>query len=278
MRARRSIVVGFVLGALVAIPLEAAADGGAYIQFDETHYLPGDTATGTGYVAIPKNHQDVLGQGPFFVYVVPPNAWIEEGKPLPNDVIRVGTAAIEREQGKAFEIRTTFTVPDVPGDYYTVQLCNAPCTIAGFREVLTGSLSIVQTGREAQLLNEQQELYGKYYGVRHKLRKATRAIEELETQLADARGSATELSLEVDRLRLAEAPSTPAIADPSARAASDDRPLVEAWALVTIAIALLVALVSVALAIVFSRRRVPRLVVPDTIAELDEATEVLVGR
>lgn len=270
MRARRGIVVGMIVGAILAVPIEAAGDGGAYIQFDETHYLPGSSAIGTGYVSIPLTRQDLLERGPFFVYVVPPNAWIEENRPLPGGVIRVGTATIEHENGRAFAILATFTVPDVVGDYYSVQVCNDPCTISGFRETLSGSISIVQTVREAQLLNENQELYGRNWGLRRKARKAERANEELEVLLADGRVSVTELSFEVNRLQreLAAARTTSAAA--TVAPASDDRPLVDAWALVAIVGALIAALLAVALAVVFGRRTAPRIVVPDTIAELDD--------
>lgn len=273
MRARRSIVVVLVLGALLAWPVQATADGGAYIEFDETHYLPGDPASGTGYVAIPESRQGLLEHGPFSVYVVPPNAWIQAGEPLPDGAIRVGTATIEPERGTAFEIRVTFTVPQVPGDYYNVQICNEPCTITGFREPLSGSISIVGTEREAQLLNEQQELYGQYWSVRHQLRKARRAIEELGGNTPGGERVA-QLNAEVDRLRRqleeATAPPIETNAPVLVVPASSDRPLIDAWALVTIAIALLIALTSVALGVVFSRRHVAKLVVPDTIAELDE--------
>ena len=276
MRVRRAIVVGSVVGALLAWPIEAAADGGSYITFDQTHYLPGDTAQFSGYFAVPRARQDLLEQGPFYVYVVPPRAWLEEGKPLPAGVIRVGTATIVHEEATTFEMVAAFTVPDVSfGDYYNVQVCNDPCTIAGFREPLYGSISIVQTEREAQLLNEQQELSGKYWSIRGKYRKANRALEELETQLADSRGSVTELSFEVNRLQRADALPVTVRTTPSV---SDDRPLVEAWALVAIAIAAFIALASIGIAMVFSRRNVPRLVVPDTIAELDEVTGELAVR
>ncbi|MGH2635045.1 MAG: hypothetical protein ACRDHU_02710 [Actinomycetota bacterium] len=273
--------MGLVLGTLLAWPLEAGADGGAYIQFDETHYLPGDSAAGEGYVSIPENQQGLLERGPFAVYVVPPNAWIEEGEPLPGGVIRVGTATIEHEKGTEFEIRVTFTVPDVPGDYYNVQVCNEPCTTAGFRETLSGTISIVQTEREALLLNEQQELYGRNWGLRHELRKARRALEELESNVPGGERVA-ELNAEVDRLQreldaATESPIQTNAVIPVVPA-SDDRPLVEAWALVAIAMAMLVGLVSIVLAIVFSRRATPRFVVPDTIAELDEQSEELAPR
>ncbi len=278
MRARRSIVVGFVAGVLLAAPHEAAADGGAYIDFGRTHYLPGETAEGVGYVSIPERRQDLLERGPFTVYVLPPGAWIEAGMPIPAGAIPVGTATITREDGAIFEVETTFTVPDVPGDYYQVQLCNSPCTIAGFSEPLSATISIVQTEREATLLNEYQDLYSKNWSLRRQARKATKANEELTADLARNRETVTELSAEVARLQAelgsANAPSPVTLAA-APSPADRDRPLVDAWALVAIGGALITALVAIVLALVFSRRNSTPFIVPDTIEELDNTVEEL---
>jgi hypothetical protein len=285
MRARRGIVVGFVLGACLSLPLEAAADGGAFIEFrggsgsgaGGTHFLPGDGASGTAYVSVPGKWQDLLDRGPFYVYVVS-RGWIREGRPLPEGAIRVGTATIEHDSRTQFVIHMSFTVPDVPGDYYNVQICNDPCTISGFREPLTGSMSIVQTTREARLLNEQQKLWGRNWSLQRQLRKANKANGELTVGLEQTNRSNIELTAEVDRLESALADATNADPSTGASQVDSDRPLVEAWALLAIVVALLVALVSVALGLIFSRRHAARIIVPDTIAELDEEPSELVPR
>jgi hypothetical protein len=285
MRARRWIVVGFVLGACLALPLEAAADGGAFIEFrggsgsgaGGTHFLPGDSASGLSYVSVPERWQDLLDRGPFYVYVVS-RGWIREGRPLPEGAIRVGTATIEHETRTTFLIRMSFQVPDVPGDYYNIQICNDPCTVSGFREPLTGSMSIVQTTREAQLLNEQQKLWGRNWSLQRQLRKANKANGELTAGLEQSNRSNIELSAEIGRLESALEDATNADAATGTSSVDNGRPLVEAWALVAIVVALLVALVSVALGVIFSRRHAARIVVPDTIAELDGETPELVRR
>lgn len=283
MRVRRGLVVGFVIGVTLTVPLEAGADGGAFIEFrggtgsgaGGTHFLPGDPAEGTAFVSVPKRFQDLLDRGPFYVYLVQGRGWIEPGRPMPEGTLRLGTATITPDSGTVFAIGMTFTVPDLPGDYYSVQICNDPCTIAGFRETLSGTISIVQTEREARLLNEQQKLYGQYWSVRRKLRKASRALEEQGVVISsedDAR--LTELTAEVERLEreLASQQSIPPTNE--VVSSSDARPLVDAWALVAIVGALIVALLTIALALVFSRRTMPRIVVPDTIAELEGETEL----
>jgi hypothetical protein len=286
MRARRWIVIGFVLGASLALPIQAAsADGGAFIEFrggsgsggGGTHFLPGDVATGTGYVYVPERWQDLLDRGPFYVYVVT-RGFIREGRPLPPGAMRVGTATIEHDSRTSFLVRMSFTVPDVPGDYYNVQICNDPCTVSGFREPLTGSMSIVQTTREAQLLNQQQKLWGENWSLERQVRKANKANEDLTAGLEQSNRSNIELTAEVARLEGELEVATNAGPATGAAQVDADRPLVEAWALLAIVIALLVALVSVALGLIFSRRHAARIVVPDTIAELDEEPSELVPR
>ncbi len=263
MRARRSIVAGFVVGMLLALPHPAAADGGAYLDFGATHYLPGQAARGVGYVSIPANKQDLLDRGPFFVYVLPPGAWIEPGKPVPPDAIRVGTATIAQEDKTVFEVRASFTVPDVTGDYYQVQLCNSPCTIAGFSEPLTATISIVQTAREGELLDEYQKLYGKNWSLRRQSKKAARANDELAAELATSRETVATLSADVERLRAelaaGTAPAAAAFVDARASSSAGDRPIVDAWALVAIVGALIVALAAIALGLGFGRRSAKRL-------------------
>src|SRR5712691_1452334 len=152
MRAFRWIIVATVVGATLAVPTEAVADGGAYIAFDKTHYLPGDTAVGEAYVYLLKKQQGLLDRGPFFAYLLPRGATISKGNPIPNGAIRLGTFSIELSRPKWFELRISFTVPDVPGAFYSVGACNDPCTIPGFREPLTGLISVVRTLREGRLL------------------------------------------------------------------------------------------------------------------------------
>ena len=284
MRARRSIVVGFVAGVLLAAPHEAAADGGAYIALDRTHYLPGQTAVGEAYVYVPEKQADLFERGPFYLYVVPGGAAVREGEPIPDGVIRVGTVSFEKYARESYEGHATFTVPDVPGDYYALAMCNDPCTISGFREPLTATISIIQTAREGELLNAYQELWGKNWGLRHQAKKAERQYAELEASLTGSREAVAELSAEVARLetelKAASVPSPVALAAPSVERVErvvEDRPLVDAWALVAIVGALIVALLAVALAVVFGRRT-PRIIVPDTIAELDDEPALLAER
>ena len=262
MRTFRWILMGLVAGTILALPTVASADGGAYIDLNKTHFLPGESAVGTTYVYVPENKADVLQRGPFYLYVVPNGASVQEGKPIPDGVIRVGTVTFQKDQAESYELRTTFTVPDLPGDYYSLQVCNDPCTVSGFREPLSGQISIVQTAREGDLLTEQQRLQGKVWSLGRKEKKAEKTIEELTGELQTSEDSRASLSAQLDALGSAQAEAPASSTRPAAR------PLIDGWAGAMIAGAL------AALALVFATRRRQRpepVVVPDTIQELEDA-------
>ena len=237
MRALRGTAATILIAIALAVPAPARADGGALISFTQTHYLPGDVAEGEGYVYVPKQHRGLLDRGPFYAYLANGGAGDQD---LP-----LGTVEIEPYRRTEFELHLSFTVPDVRGDYYTVRICNDPCTVSGFREPLTGTISVVQTEREATLLNDNEKLTYRNYALGRKLRKTERTVTELEAELAAAQSATVES-------QVAE-PSPPPLATAGAVIQGDDRPLVDAWALVGLGGAFVVALACVGVAIAFSR-------------------------
>lgn len=261
MHAVRGFAIAAVIAAVLIPAASAGADGGAYVDLDRTHYLPGDTAVGVAYVSVPRSEQDRLDRGPFYAFVVPTGASVTEGKPIPDGVIRVGTFSIERSRGQSFELRVSLTVPDLPGNFYSIALCNDPCTVSGFREPISGFLSIVETAREGQLLTEQSRLEGRIYGLRRDVRKADRAKAELQGLLEAGEIERSRLSGEVSRLEGAVAAATASLTR-SQRPTS--QPLIETWAAVILAIAFL----ALAMVIAVRRRKVAPIIVPDTIEEL----------
>jgi hypothetical protein len=258
MRTLRATAVAVVVVGTLALPSGASADGGAYIDFGGgTHYLAGDPATGTAFVAVPSSRQGLLDRGPFSTFLLTGGAWLQEGRPIPDGAIRVGTVAIERVQGRSFRLTVPVTVPDLPGGFYDVAVCNVPCTIAGFREPLVGTISIVETEREGELLTDNSKLWSRTYHFRSRARKVEKANEELATQLEQSRIAVGELTSEVDRLETAlEVASRPVVLPPAA--ADPDRPLAESWPLFGIAIAVVAAALAIGLALVFSRRSASR--------------------
>ena len=247
MRARTAIVMVLALAAIGLTPSVASANGGAYLEFKGTHHLPGEVVTGELYVSIPKKHLDLLDRGPFYAYLLPGNDSIEAGRPLPAGAIRVGTFVVEKAATDA-ELAVTFTVPDVAGDYYSVGLCNDPCTLAGFGETVSGSVSIVATAREAKLLTDNGKLQSQLYDVKRDLRKTERSADEhaavTSAELAESDASRQALTSHVQTLE-----NDLAAAQAAAEEAAG-RPMIDPWAAAAIA----VALVAVAWALVWRRR------------------------
>ena len=187
------------------------------------------------------------------MFVVPPRTAVTEGRPIPADAVRAGTVSIERERGRTFELRGSFVVPELAGRSYGLSVCNDPCTISGFREPLTGTISIVATAREGELLTEVSRLNGRNWSLRRQVRKAERANLDLRTQLAIAEAEQTQLATAIRDLE------SDAARDPVPAA---ERPLLPGWSAVLLGVGLL----GLALALVVRRRRRLELGVPDPIA------------
>ena len=225
MRMRHVLAVAITVGAVMVMdPVAARADGGAYMEFDRTHYLPGDVATAEAYVYLLKPQQGRLDRGPFYAYLVTTNrSFPQIGKPIPAGAIRLGTFQVEENRPKWFDLTVSFTVPDVPGDGYTVAICNDPCTVQGFKEPIVGYISIVQTAREGVLLTQNQRLSNRIYALRRAGKKQEKAMAELQGQfdaLDLVRSSmSSQMSAMEDRLAAAtaaastrESPSRPLLA------------------------------------------------------------------
>jgi hypothetical protein len=236
------LMVATLAAAIGLAPGIAHANGGAYIEFDGTHHLPGEQVRGEVYVSIPRKHRDLLDRGPFYAYLLPGGAFIEEGRPIPDGAIRLGTFVVRRE-GAEIELALSFTVPAIEGDYYQVGMCNDPCTVAGFGETVSGTVSIVATAREASLLTDNGKLHAQVSGLKRDLRKAERSAEEQASVAAgDLQASEAARSSLSDRVQTLE------VRLASEREAGG-RPLIDPWSGAAIAVALL------ALAAVLAGRR-----------------------
>lgn len=267
MRALRWFVASAVLGSVLAVPTTALANGGAYIEFRPsagrgpgTHFLSGGQATGMATVYVPPRQRSILEGGPFYAFLLPTGAALREGHPLPDATIRLGAFSVLHRQGSRYDLMVDFTVPDVPGGFYEVGVCDLPCSVSGFRESLTGSISIVATAREARLLTGQARLWSRLSASHRELRKAERNAEEVQVRFELSEQDAAEAAAEA---QAREARLERALA--AARAEANEGIPPVAWFVVIIGGVVLVALVIV-------RRRNRRFVVPDTIEELESGT------
>jgi hypothetical protein len=221
MRMRHVLAIAITVGAVVVMnPAAARADGGAYMEFDRTHYLPGETATAEAYVYLLPRQEGLLDRGPFYAYLVTTNrSFPRVGRPIPEGAIRLGTFEVEQSRPKWFELKVSFTVPAVSGDFYTVAMCNDPCTTQGFKEAIIGYISIVETAREGTLLTQNQRLSNHIYALRRVGKKQEKAMAELQGQfdaLDLVRSSmASQMSAMEDRLAAARAAASTTREGPS---------------------------------------------------------------
>lgn len=248
MRPKRTILVLVTAIGVLAWPVEAAsANGGAYLELDRAHYLPGEQGTAVTYVTVPERKESIFDLGPFYLFALPEGMTLREDRPIPTAAVRIGTFAIEEEKHQ-YELTAPFTVPELDGDFYSLEVCNDPCTVSGFREALGGSISIVATQREADLLRKNSHLYGRMYELRGDVRQAERRLEkaqaEFELQLANGQADRDELTSRVEQLERALAAS-------QGRAADAARTPFEPWIVGAIAVLVIGAAI-----LTFRRRRI----------------------
>ena len=91
MRRKRTYLALLTLTFLLAVPEAAAANGGAYLELDRQHYLPGETGTATTYVTVPERRERIFDRGPFHLFLLPDGATLREGRPIPASAVRIGT-------------------------------------------------------------------------------------------------------------------------------------------------------------------------------------------
>jgi hypothetical protein len=117
--------------------------------------------------------------------------------------VQIGTFAVEEERHQ-YELTAEFTVPQLASQSYSLEVCNDPCTVSGFREALSGSISIVATQREAELLTHNSRLSGQIDQIRYDLRRAHRKLraaeKDFEWELANGRADRDELTSRIEQL------------------------------------------------------------------------------
>jgi hypothetical protein len=179
----------------------AIADGGgAYVDFGRGPFMPGQHVLGRTSVSIPLARRGVIDQGPFYAYLVTGRRWPTPGRPLPAGAVRIGTFSFHHRRGARFDLTTRITIPEVRGDFYSVALCNDPCTVNGFTQPVTGYLSIVRTRREARLLAELQHRGTRIGDLRHELRTTKQELARASSTLAAVERDDARTNAEVSRL------------------------------------------------------------------------------
>ena len=217
MRRRWSSLTVVAISAVLLAPGQAAsANGGAYLELDKAHYLPGEEGTAVTYVTVPERRESIFDLGPFYLYALPSGTFLREDRPIPEGAVQIGTFAVEEERHQ-YELTAEFTVPQLASQSYSLEVCNDPCTVSGFREALSGSISIVATQREAELLTKNSRLSSRMHHFRYEFRRAERRLEraqdDFEWELTNERAVHEELRSTIEQLEQELAASKASAAD-----------------------------------------------------------------
>lgn len=192
--------------------------------------------------------------GPFHLWIERGRP-LEEGKPIPESAIQVGTFEMAADGLSGHAI---FVLPALPSGMYSLTVCDNPCTTTGFGEYVQGWLTIVQTPAEGQLLTRIHELKESFRGRSHLLKADLHRAERREQRLKDR------LETVGDELEATRAQVDQLVSSASSRSGSaSERALIDGAAGAWIASGLLVIA-----ALIIRTRRGPRIIVPDTPAEL----------
>lgn len=210
------LAVTTITAVLMGSGQTAAANGGAYLELDRAHYLPGEQGTAVTYVTVPERRESIFDLGPFYLYAMPDGTFLREDRPIPEGAVRIGTFAVEEERHQ-YELTAGFTVPELASQSYSLEVCNDPCTVSGFREALSGSISIVATQREADLLTRNSRLNSRMYHFRYEFRRAERRLEraqeDFEWELTNERAVHEDLRSTIEQLEAELAASRERAAD-----------------------------------------------------------------
>ena len=174
-----TIVIGLILVA-------PALAGGSHMEWDAPAYAPGQIATGHGIFYEGCCSRGTTEDGPYFAYLVPPDHG--EIPPLPKEAIIVAPLP-NTEQESPWVVDVSFTVPDVPaGRYYSVLLCNDPCT-EFLGDSMGDGFTIVSSPERAEVQPMVQRLRTK---TARQIRFLRARIERLELQQRDFESVADE--------------------------------------------------------------------------------------
>jgi hypothetical protein len=255
---KRLVAPTLLVAALTALLPSPAVAGGNFLEFRLRGAVAGSDpprwdifATGQTVVARVGYLSATFGptDGPFHLWI----EWGEEleaGTPIPESAIRVGTfrMAASGRGGQA-----TFTMPELPRGTYTFSVCDDPCRTWGFDEWVQGWLTAVPTLGEARLLARLREQQADHRELVAALHDNVRAAERSEDGLRRRVGE-LEADLKAAREQVARGAAE--------RSETRSDALIDGWAGAWIAAAL------VAVGTVWLGLRRPRIVVPDTPAEL----------
>jgi hypothetical protein len=269
MRIRGPFVAVTVAGLLAAMPMGSAQAGGNWLDIRPEDavssrweswsgpFVPGTAleVRTTLYARGPQANR-LRDSGPYYAWIGPERGRVDVAG-LPVGAIRLSAFELHWTSENFAVARTSFVLPPLPSGRYTIDVCNDPCRLSGFGEFVQGWTTVVQSAEAVTLARQKERIRGTLYQARQDVARARKDAESLQADLNDS--EATRASLEASVAAL-----TDELGSVRRRAqAASERPFVDPW----LGVLLAVAALSLAVALVI-RRRATRIVVPDTPEEL----------
>jgi hypothetical protein len=269
MRIRGPFVAVTVAGLLAAMPMGSAQAGGNWLDIRPEDavssrweswsgpFVPGTALEirTTLYARGPQANR-LRDSGPYYAWIGPERGRVDVAG-LPVGAIRLSAFELHWTSENFAVARTSFVLPPLPSGRYTIDVCNDPCRLSGFGEFVQGWTTVVQSAEAVTLARQKERIRGTLYQARQDVARARKDAESLQADLNDS--EATRASLEASVAAL-----TDELGSVRRRAqAASERPFVDPW----LGVLLAVAALSLAVALVI-RRRATRIVVPDTPEEL----------
>jgi hypothetical protein len=269
MRIRGPFVAVTVAGLLAAMPMGSAQAGGNWLDIRPEDavssrweswsgpFVPGTAleVRATLYARGPQANR-LRDSGPYYAWIGPERGRVDVAG-LPVGAIRLSAFELHWTSENFAVARTSFVLPPLPSGRYTIDVCNDPCRLSGFGEFVQGWTTVVQSAEAVTLARKKERIRGTLYQARQDVARARKDAESLQADLNDS--EATRASLEASVAAL-----TDELGSVRRRAqAASERPFVDPW----LGVLLAVAALSLAVALVI-RRRATRIVVPDTPEEL----------
>jgi hypothetical protein len=217
MRASRPIGLAIIAVSMLW-PAPASAGGWDALHFRRDHYLAGEVVTTTdAFFAGELEGAGPLDGRAYYAYLLPQRATqagfgMIDPPTIPEGSIGLGALEIsapfepKRYDGPYARASLTFTVPDVPTGDYAIGFCDDPCEHGYVGWLAWGSIRIVHTEQEGELLAALDRQQVEEWRLRHDLRRAARDAGDLATELDEAKAA-----LQLERLE-ATASSRPIVA------------------------------------------------------------------
>jgi hypothetical protein len=170
------LIIVMVVGG-IATPAEA---GGSTFSFHNRWFAPGQVAAGRTQFGDGFGEQGRISDGPYFVYLVRGDRWIEPPQ-LPPNAIRLAPVKMKRAANGFWWASVRFVVPKVRPGQYMVSLCNDPCRNSSVGDLIGAWIFIASSPEQAKLKNMERRIADRV------MEGMSQQLEDMSVQIAELR-------------------------------------------------------------------------------------------